>query len=181
MNIFVIDHNPTQSAQWLCDAHCNKMVLESAQMLANCFSPEVLADAPKTKKGTVRRYSYFNHPCSIWVRESHANFDWLCRHSIAMEHERLERGFNPHFSYEFIKWAYDNRFLAMPELMRYEQTEFAVAIADDKNCKKVVDNFDELDRIAQYRLYYKYDKPFATWKRNRPHWMDCTDEEIIKL
>jgi len=58
MNIFCIDKDPIQSAKWLCDQHVNKMVLESAQMVANCFSHEVLAEAPKTKKGTPRKYSY---------------------------------------------------------------------------------------------------------------------------
>ena len=77
MNIFCIDKDPIQSAKWLCDQHCNKMVLESAQMVANCFTLETLAElAPKTQKGTARKHSYYNHPCSIWTRESYENYMW---------------------------------------------------------------------------------------------------------
>ena len=168
MNIFCIDKDPIQSAKWLCDQHCNKMVLESAQMVANCFSEEVLESAPKTKKGTTRKYSYWKHPCSIWARETLGNLDWLLRHSLAMEVERLDRGFNPHFSVEFLEWALDN--IERSVCPEGELTEFAIAISEDMKCRKVT-GFDTLHRVVQYQLYYRYDKRFATWKRNKPAWI----------
>lgn len=57
MNIFVTDSNPTQAARNLCEKHIGgKMLVESAQMLANCFSLDDLVNAPKTKTGNVRKY-----------------------------------------------------------------------------------------------------------------------------
>ncbi len=168
MNIFVIDSSPSKAARQLCDQHINKMVLESAQMIANCFSLEILEDAPKTKSGTARKHSYFNHPCSIWVRDSTANLRWLLNHAIAMERERIARGYKPHFSIEFIKWAKNNISLSNNPVAR--RTEFAIAISENMTCRQVP-KFDQLDRVSQYRLYYKYDKPFATWKRNKPTWI----------
>jgi hypothetical protein len=168
MNIFCIDKDPIQSAKWLCDQHVNKMVLESAQMVANCFSHEVLAEAPKTKKGTPRKYSYEKHPCSIWARATIDNLKWLLTHSLAMEVERLDRGFNPHFSAEFLHWAYEN--IDKSSNPAGSQTPFAIAISEHMNCRQH-ENFDSADEVGKYRLYYKYDKPFATWKKNKPIWV----------
>jgi hypothetical protein len=169
MNIFCLDKDPLQSARWLCDQHCNKMVLESAQMVANCFPIEALEDAPKTQKGTTRKYSYWKHPCSIWARETMGNLSWLLLHSLEMEEERKDRGYNPHFSADFLKWALQNMTRSNNDPSD-EQTEFAIAIADDKFCRKL-SYFKNQDAIGKYRLYYKYDKPFATWKQNKPKWI----------
>ena len=53
MNIFATDENPIIAARNLCDKHINKMIVESAQMLANGFSLERLAqdDVPRNQKG----------------------------------------------------------------------------------------------------------------------------------
>ena len=169
MNIFCIDKDPIQSAKWLCDQHCNKMVLESAQMVANCFSEQVLESAPTTKRSTTRKYSYWNHPCSIWARETLGNLDWLLRHSLAMEVERLDRGFNPHFSAEFLHWAYENILKSANDLS-LEQTPFAIAINEAMSCRQEA-TFESSDEVGKYRLYYKLDKPFATWKKNKPLWI----------
>ena len=51
MNIFVTDKDPVVAAQNLCDKHINKMIVESAQMLANAFSLERQAesDCPRSQ------------------------------------------------------------------------------------------------------------------------------------
>jgi hypothetical protein len=169
MNIFVLHKNPTKAASWLCDQHINKMIVESAQMIANCFSLETLEQAPKTQKGTSRKHSYYNHPCSIWARETRKNLEWLARHALAMEGERIARGYNPHFCVEFLVWALWN--IHKSENPEGKLTKFAIAISEDSNCRKI-EGFDDINRVEQYRLYYKHDKPFATWKRNKPAWID---------
>ena len=174
MNIFCIDKDPIQSAKWLCDQHCNKMVLESAQMVANCFTLETLAElAPKTQKGTARKHSYYKHPCSIWARKTLGNLSWLLRHALAMEVERLDRGFNPHFSAEFLHWALDmTDWLGADNVedTTMEQTPFAIAISDTMKCRQDP-SFESCDEVGKYRLYYKLDKSFATWKKNKPLWI----------
>ena len=69
------------------------MQIESAIMLQHCFDNKVLEDAPKTKAGKFRKAGkgYANHPCSIWVRESKANFEWLVEHALEMFEERMYR------------------------------------------------------------------------------------------
>lgn len=154
------------------------MFIESLGLLANCFDIKKLQEAPKTILGQPRKHSYQHHPCSKWLFESKANFEWLAYHAYYIEKERLGRGYKPHFSVPFLDWVikYNNYALVPSGTL----TKFAIAISPDKNCRKV-QGFDLLDRVTQYRLYYKLDKPFAKWKRNRPEWMDKTPEEICKL
>ena len=80
MNIFATDSNPIIAARNLCDKHINKMIVESAQMLANGFSLERLAqdDVPRNQKGEPRTHGYSKHPCTIWAYETTDNMEWLC-------------------------------------------------------------------------------------------------------
>tara|TARA_B110000196_G_C20450995_1_gene344955 strand:+ start:233 stop:406 length:174 start_codon:yes stop_codon:yes gene_type:complete len=51
-----------------------------------------------------------------------------------------------------------------------ERTDFAIAISDTMNCRKI-EGFDNLSSVEKYRLYYKHDKPFVKWtKRRQPVW-----------
>lgn len=170
MNIFCLDSDPVIAAQLMCDAHTNKMIVESAQMLANCFKLTTLSgvEVPRTQKGTARKHSYYNHPCSIWVRESLENYQWLVDHASSLIYERTFRNptCNPHFTEGFIDWC-DG---AIPDNMNtsnYELTPFAIAISDDSACRAKVNNFNTLDTVSKYRQYYKYDKPFAKWTNRK--------------
>jgi len=168
MNLFILDKNPSVAARYNCDTHVNKILLEFCQMAANCFSLETLQYAPKTQKGTTRKHSYFNHPVSKWMRETTGNLEWAVEHTIELENERLYRGYNPHFSFAFVDWVASS--IAKSSVDIGGITKFAIAIAEDKNCRKIA-GFDNLPVVDQYRLYYKYDKPFATWtKREIPLW-----------
>ena len=108
MNIFYIDEDPTVAAQSLIDIHVNKMIVETAQLLANCYSLDKLKDAPKTQTGNIRGYSHVNHPCTKWVKSSEDNFVWLVSHGLALCHEKIFRTSNEHFTYAFINWCANN-------------------------------------------------------------------------
>jgi hypothetical protein len=168
MNLFVLDKDPAIAAKYNCDTHCNKIILEIAMMMANCFTPETLKNAPPTQKGTPRKHSYFNHPVSKWMRETTGNLEWSIEHAIELENERIYRGYNPHFSFAFIDWVASNIHESIVAVGGI--TPFAIAIAEDKNCRKIA-GFNSLSAVDKYRLYYKHDKPFATWtKRETPDW-----------
>lgn len=165
MNIFAIDRDPNIAAIHLVDLHTVKMVLESAQMLANCFTPTQLADpgCPRTSTGTVRKYCHFNHPCSKWVRKSKDNMRWLIAHALQMDKERMVRfnSPNPHFAVSFIYWVRDN--MDNSTTPSGAITEFAQAMPDEYKCE---------DSIEAYRNLYKYGKVHLhSWKRNKPEWI----------
>ena len=169
MNLFVLHEDPVLAAKDNCDKHCNKMVLETVQMLANCFSPEALQDAPKTKAGAIRSHSYFNHPVSKFVRATRENMRWTIEHAEELERQRLLIGYKPHFSMGFVKWAKGNIYNSV--VTDGSLSDFAIAIPKESNCRRLP-NFEDLDTVSKYRAYYKFDKPFATWKnREKPKWM----------
>ena len=170
MNIFVLDHCPKKAAEYNCDKHVSKIVVEIAQMAANCFSLNTLKSAPPNFSGQPRKHSYFNHPVSKWMRETLGNLLWSIDHAFALESERIYRGYNPHFSMRFIQWVADNFDKSI--VPDGPQTEFAVAIASVMRCRQHP-MFNSLDPVAKYRLYYMYDKPFVTWtRREKPCWFN---------
>ena len=172
VNIFATDKNPAIAARNLCDKHINKMIVESAQMLANAFTLERLAedDCPRSQKGQPRTHGYPKHPCTLWSYETTDNFEWLCAHALEMGSERRYRWSDRprHFSLNFIAWCYENIKDSIAKVG--ERTDFAIAISDTMNCRKI-EGFDNLSSVDKYRLYYKHDKPFVKWtKRSQPAW-----------
>ena len=142
MNIFVLDKNPHVAAMYACDKHVVKMILESAQMLCSVH-PE--GTAPYKR-------SFYNHPCTKWVRASSENYDWLIEHARALCTEYTRRYGKVHKSEKVIDWCDANR----PELPNVGLTPFAQAMPED---------YKNEDAVEAYRTYYRNDKRrFATWK-----------------
>ncbi len=174
MNIFCTNVDPVISAQELCDQHCrSKMQIESAILLQHCFSNETLKFAPPTKKGTPRKSGkgYYNHPCSVWTRESKANFQWLVEHALEMFNERNHRwpDSTEHFTKTFIQWCKENADKTQ-HCKGTKLTPFAVAINPESKCKSVL-NFEKMSVQEKYQHYIKLDKNFASWtNRSKPSW-----------
>ena len=70
MNIFHLDKNPKICAEYHCDKHVVKMILETAQMLST-------ADRKKFgDNDDLYKTAYPKHPMTIWVGDSGDNFFW---------------------------------------------------------------------------------------------------------
>jgi hypothetical protein len=94
MNIFATDRDPIKSAQALDDLRLNKMILESVQMLAVALAEHgcPTSELPKKKDGTpFSTKGWRNHPCTVWTRESRANYQWLVAHTEALIIEKFKR------------------------------------------------------------------------------------------
>ena len=151
MNIFVIDQDPKTAAQQLCDKHVVKMILESAQMLCSAYPN---GDAPYKR-------AFYNHPCTIWARESQENYEWLLDHAYAMCQEYTRRYGKVHKSIYAIEWCGKN--YVKLRLPQKGLTKFAQAMPEQYKNKC---------SITAYRSYYNGEKAgFATWKtRKSPKW-----------
>jgi len=153
MNIFVLDKDPVKAAEMQCDKHVVKMVLETAQLLCSAFDK-----APYKK-------THYNHPCSVWVRESPANYKWLIQHGLALADEFELRFKKPHASRKVIEWCAE-QFNTNPPVFKTNNglTPFAQAMPE---------NLRTQNAVVAYRTYYKTAKSeIAKWThgRQQPNW-----------
>lgn len=163
MNIFYLDHNPYNSAEMMSDKHVVKMILESAQILSTAH--RVLDGQPYThvsKKGRkVKRYNhplyddrlyqsaYANHPCNVWVRESHENYRWLYDHFAGLCFEYTKRFNKIHKADEQLHV----RLSFLPNNIPNKRMTPAPQAMPRK--------YHDTDSIVAYRNYYRAEKLFT--------------------
>lgn len=150
MNIFVLDEDIEKSAQYHCDRHVNKMILEGTQMLCTVLQ-QIGKEAPY-------KATHENHPCTIWTGESLSNWKWLRDFIIALNLEKRFRYGGLH------KSAVVAVMLEEPDIEDVGLTPFAQAMPS---------TYKNKDVVKAYRAYYRCEKKhFATWKnRPIPYWM----------
>lgn len=150
MNIFILDNDPVKAAKQQCDKHVVKMVLETAQMLCGTYCSNI----------SPYKTTHYNHPCSIWSRQSKENYMWLIQHGLSLSAEYTERYGKVHKSQQVIEWCRDNM-----NMLTFEETgltPFAQAVPEE---------YKNEDPVVAYRSYYLGEKAYmAKWKQNKPEW-----------
>lgn len=153
MNIFYLDEDPKICAEYHNDKHVVKMILETAQLLCGVHWTTG-SEAPY-------KLSHKNHPCSIWVRSSIENYNWLCQLGLDLCLEFTNRYGKKHKSYDVIVWCCENK-PAIPNDVPFTQPPQAMPeVYKVKN-----------DSVQSYRNYYMGEKrSFSYWKnRKTPIW-----------
>ena len=92
MNIFYLHRDPYNAAEYQYNKHVVKMILESAQMLCTAhhhYNEDT--DVPYKK-------AHYNHPSTIWTRESDEHYMWLFDHMVALGKEYTKRYGKTHLS-----------------------------------------------------------------------------------
>lgn len=152
MNIFVLDQDPKLCAEYHCDEHVVKMILEHAQMMSTAIRV-------KNQIETEYKQAHLNHPATKWVRESSDNYEWLLEmthHLHAEWQKRYKHSKSKHHkSYDVI--------LRLPKIN-------APSIGLTKRPQCMPDQYKRIDPVEAYRLFYIHDKPFATWRLGAPEW-----------
>jgi hypothetical protein len=152
MNIFVLDENIEKCAEYHCDQHVVKMILESVQMLCTALN----------KKGISVPYkpTHINHPCVLWVEQSFDNFLWLKNLTFAL---------NKEFRFRYEKKQDHKSIFVLNDISTYRYkrrglTEFAQAMPEQYKVPG--------DPVKAYRQFYLGEKmAFAKWtKRRIPGW-----------
>lgn len=154
MNIFFLDFDVKKCAEYHCDKHVVKMILETAQLL--CSAHHVTGGSAPYK------LSHKNHPCSIWVRSSLSNYLYLCELGLKLGEEYTHRYGKKHKSVEVIEWCLVNR----PNIHDVDFTSPPLAMGDEYKIGN--------DVIESYRNYYKGAKSnIVSWKnREKPFWFE---------
>ena len=159
MNIFFLDWDVEKNAQYHCDKHVVKMILETAQLL--CGVHHVTAhDTAHDTAHVPYKLSHKNHPCSIWARDSMSNYLYLCEIGLALCEEYTYRYGKRHKSQEVIEWCLMNK----PQIQDVGFTTPPKAMPDEYKTEDVIES---------YRKYYLgAKKTFLTWKERKvPEWV----------
>ena len=153
MNIFILDNDIKTCAQYHCDQHAIKMILESVQLLCTALN--------KKNFSTPYKSTHVKHPCVLWVEESYDNFEWLVQLALAL---------NDEYRFRFEKDKDHKSISVLPEIEKYKfprqgLTPFPQAMPDKY---KIQD-----DPVQAYRNFYIGEKlSFAKWtKRPTPEWV----------
>lgn len=153
MNIFFLDKDPKKAAEYHVDKHVVKMILETAQLLSTAHH------CCNSSKEELYKATHINHPCSKWVRQSKANYNWTYQLFYHLCNEYTLRYGKIHKTDTKLREVLSET----PNISDTEFTSPAQAMPD--YCKNE-------DPVVAYRTYYIKEKHrFATWKfRNKPNW-----------
>jgi hypothetical protein len=177
LNIFHLDNDPVKAAVMHNDKHVVKMILEAAQMLSTTHrmvdGTEVIGKSPTGRKqkqyilsdyvmnATLYKAVHYNHPSTVWTRQSKQNYQWHYDLFVALCDEYTHRYGKVHKTDEKLREALRNVPNNLPDT---GLTRFAEAMPQE--C------IDTKDPVQSYRNYYMQEKAgFAVWtKREKPQW-----------
>jgi hypothetical protein len=175
MNIFYLDEDPRQCAEWMVDKHVVKMILETAQLLSTAHRildgvESIDTSGPRKKKvyklnddRDLILYSatHINHPSAVWTRQAVENYNWLVDHLFALSDEYTYRYGKQHATITKLGVP-----IASPPLNLKEWDMTPMPSCMDEQYK-----IGE-DPIANYRSYYVKGKSHLKkyTKRDVPYW-----------
>lgn len=151
MNIFVLDESPALAAEYHCQKHLVKMILEHAQLMSTTIN--ILGERAGIVPSLSYKTTHKNHPCAIWARTSRENFDWLasCTQHLLLRYSKWSG--KVHKSTPVIESLMEQAHIIPSRGI----TEFAQAMPDD--CKVGG------DAVLAYRRYYvAHKKRMCEWK-----------------
>ena len=180
MNVFVLDEDPDIAAKQQCDKHIPKMVVESGQMLSTAHRMVdgerrqernrngrmvTIYELPDRREHILYKAVHYNHPCTVWARESDLNYRWHYRHFLALCNEYTYRYGKEHLTDRRLREALAQPPINIPRFGK--RTPFPLAMGSNPECM-----FPE-DPVKSYRLFYqtKQDRFKMEWKtRPVPKW-----------
>lgn len=185
MNIFYIDKDPVQAAQWMVDKHVVKMILESAQLLSTAHrvldgnqvvEQKYINGSVPARFRNVKRWrlndardpvvyqaTHVNHPSAVWCRQSIENYNWLVEHFFALGDEYTHRYNKKHKCFGDLSYMLQS---PPKNLQDYDMTLMPSAMADEYKISN--------DPCTNYRNYYKIGKSrMHKWtNRQPPEWIN---------
>ena len=147
MNIFHLHKDPKICAEYHCDKHVVKMILETGQMLSTAYRRNFGDNEDLYKT------AYPKHPMTIWVGDRGDNFFWTVKLFDELIYQYTIRYRKVHKSIRI-----SNLLHSKHKLWHSWKTEFT----PPPLC--MPDKYKHYDYITAYRQYYVGDKkPFARY------------------
>lgn len=174
MNIFYLDKEPNICAEYHCDKHVVKMIIEYAQLMSTAHrlldGAQYIDNSSGRKikrwklnddrENILYKASHINHPSAIWTRQSQETYSWLYNLWTNCLNEYTHRYGKTH-ACEKLRFALNN---SPYNISNNGWSEPPQAMPDD--CKMSGNS------VVAYRQYYiKKKNHFAKWtKREIPSW-----------
>ena len=164
MNIFLLDWNPQKAAQYHCDKHVVKMILECAQLLYCAhwiLNPQYVPEDAYKK-------THPNHPSAIWTRESIENYEFVQELAMELCREYTFRYEKIHKTQKHIDW------LRTPplDIPAIKMTPFRLAMPD---------KYKQEDPVESYKMFYRESKMkergIVTYKKRE--WPEFLKTDIL--
>ena len=157
MNIFYLDDDPYKAAEYQCDKHVVKMIVETAQLLSSAWHE----NEPGEYANLLYKSTHRNHPCAIWTRTSKDHYRWLFYHFYGLATEYTKRYKKTHKTFAKLGQL----------LIRAPENFSSSRFADPPQC--MPEEYKHTSTIHAYRQYYAGDKSrFAKWSCGEPWWWE---------
>jgi hypothetical protein len=171
MNIFFLSLITWECAQYHCDKHVVKMILELTQLL---WSAHHVTNSShlQTDKVKVYKKTHVNHPMAIWTRISTENYAYVCDLALELCKEytyryRLKNGGpKTHACQPIIEYLQTAVITPTNEVIKEPSFGGPSGCTPPPFCVK--EKNEKLDLVSNYRNYYITEKSgIAKWT-NRP-------------
>ena len=154
MNVFYLSRCPVTAAQFMCDSHVVKMILEVAQLLSTAHH---ILDGDNAIGGIYKK-THQNHPSAVWVRETSQNYDWTYSHFMALCSEYTFR--------------YGKKHMTQTKMERvlYHHPKSIKGGSRTPMPQCMPDIYKQADSVKAYRAYYQGPEKahIAKWNKARP-------------
>lgn len=177
MNIFKIDSDPVQCAEWMVDRHVVKMIIEVSQLLCTAhrmLDGELYSDKtangrsikrwrlPDHREEVLYKATHANHPSAVWTRKTNNNYNWLYCHFIALCDEYTYRYGKVHKTDTLHR-----------EILKTPPRNIEVGPLTIIPCAMDEQYIISSDPVQNYRNYYRVGKSHlhAWTKREAPDWL----------
>ena len=174
MNIFVLDEDHAKCAEYHCDKHVGKMILESCQLLSTAHH---VIDKGSAKEG-IYKATHIWHPCAVWCRETINNYLWL--YDLT---NHLSKEFTKRFGKVHLSWKKLERLLQIPPKRMFDNAT-AKTFNPTPHPLCMPDEYKvENDAVQSYRNYYVNEKKdFAQWNHSETPdwWRDVNSTTMLK-
>lgn len=182
MNIFVLDKDPKKCAEYHCDKHVVKMITEHNQMMCSNYNILInfkdldenqiqkhFHDFPRKEDGKIKPYgiTHLNHPCTIWLRSSFQNTEWLLQMNYFLCKEYTSRYYKIHKGQYINNWLESKYDFFKKVLPNNGLTDFPQCMPIDLKKETAV--------LAYQNFYKSVKYTFAKWKNGKPDWFNAKD------
>ena len=178
MNIFYLHKDPDICAEYHCDKHVLKMIIEYAQLLSTAHrmldgeEEKVLSNSGKRmvtnfkldyKRDTlIYKVAHANHPSNIWVRSAADHYIYTMELWNSLNMQYTKRYGKVHETFKKL-CQYLNQ---LPN-----NIDKNVGFQEPPQC--MPDECKREDTITAYRSFYRaHKREFATWKNQVPEWFN---------